>query len=60
MKVVRTCYFDDGFLGDTEIKCDCGFEFERKEAAVDDEVECPKCKRKGTICAKVILWVRHK
>lgn len=57
MKVIRTSFYDDGFLGDTQIECDCGFQFIKEDAMVDDEVECPICKKKGIIRSKVVVWV---
>ena len=58
MKIIKTLFYDDGYLGNTKIECNCGFEFEKKTAAVDDVIECPKCHRKGVIHSKLEVWIQ--
>ena len=42
-------YYEDDYLGEVRIVCNCGNEFTVERAIVDDIIECKQCKRRGVI-----------
>jgi len=59
MELIYNQCYDDGYLGDIEVECDCRhiiFDTCRGDNSV---VECPKCGRKGIIRSSVKIWMEE-
>ncbi|MCL6578009.1 MAG: hypothetical protein K6T73_01300 [Candidatus Bathyarchaeota archaeon] len=57
MKIIHNQYYDDGYLGDVEVECDCGTPILKKTTGIDTLVECPECGRKGVLKGFAKVWI---